>query len=276
VVHPAYYDARDVQWLKTFAGGLLTTCGTATAGSPSEDRGEEFGLHGAHSNTPAEQVNWDEEWVEDELLLTIRGRVRESRVFGPNLVTHRTIQTTLSGRSLSVKDRVENCGSETAPLMWIYHCNLGFPLLTDRSRIYCPSRQVDPRTEFAALHKGSWNLFEPPSQGIDERVYLHKMASDAGGEVRVLLVSDEMSRDFALEMAYNAETLPQFVEWKMTGEGHFVLGLEPANCGLSGRKAEREAGTLIQLQPGESREFGIKLRVLSGESEVTSAIERQG
>jgi hypothetical protein len=275
VVHPAYYDARNVQWLKTFAGGLLTTCGTANAGPPSEDRGEEFGLHGAHSNTPAEHVSWDEEWVDDELLLTIHGRMRESRVFGPNLVTLRTIQTTLSGRSLSVTDRVENRGSDAAPVMWIYHCNLGFPLLTDRSRIYCPSRQVEPRSEFAALHKESWSLFEPPTRGIEERVYLHEMVPDASGEVRVLLVSDETNRDFALEIAYKAESLPRFIEWKMSGERHFVLGLEPANCGLSGRKAEREAGTLVQLQPGESREFGLKMRVLAGETEVSSAIQQQ-
>src|SRR5579859_5475380 len=40
VVHPAYYSNRDLEWLKTFAGGLLSTCGLSTAGAPSIDNGE--------------------------------------------------------------------------------------------------------------------------------------------------------------------------------------------------------------------------------------------
>ena len=272
VVHPAYYDSRNLQWLKTFAGGLLTTCGLATAGHPCEDQGEQLGLHGAISNTPAEQVSWREEWKDDELLLTIEGKVRESRLFGPNLVMRRTIQTSLAGRFLRLSDRIENEGSEDVPLMLIYHCNFGFPLLTDRSRIYGPSRQVDGRTEFAALHKESWNLFEPPSPGIEERVYYHDMTPGRDGDVHVILVSDDTLRDFGVELTYSAAALPRFVEWKMTGSGNFVLGLEPANCRVDGRKAEREAGTLRILQPGEKEEFRIEFRVLDGEQEVSEAI----
>jgi hypothetical protein len=272
VVHPAYYDSRNVQWLKTFAGGMVTTCGSITAGPPSEDQGEECGLHGAVSNTPAEHVNWFEEWKGDELLLTVSGKVKESSVFGPNLVTHRTIQTSLDARSFCLSDRVENDGSVDAPLMRIYHCNFGFPLLTDRSRIYCPSRQVTGRTEFAAQQAKSWRNFEAPQRGIEERVYLHGMEADHNGDVRVVLVGDDTVRDFAVELTYKAATLPHFVEWKMTGEGHFVLGLEPANCGLAGRKAEREAGTLRFLRPREQEEFRIELRVLDGVSEIENSI----
>ena len=271
VVHPAYYDFRGPQWLKTFAGGMVTTCGSSTAGLPSEDQGEEFGLHGAISNTPAEQVNCFEEWKDDELLLTISGKVRESSVFGPNLVTHRTIQTSLAGRSFCLTDRVENQGSEAARLMRIYHCNFGFPLLTDSSRIHCPSRQVAGRNDFATRHVESWSVFEPPTRGIEERVYFHEMAPDQKGSVRVVLVSND-ARDFAVQMDYKAATLPRFVEWKMTGEGHFVLGLEPANCGLAGRKAERDAQTLHFLQPGQQEEFHVELSVLDGVHEVEKSI----
>ncbi len=271
VVHPAYYDFRGVQWLKTFAGGLVTTCGSSSAGLPSEDQGEEFGLHGAVSNTAAEHVNYFEEWQDDELLLTITGTVRESSVFGPNLVTHRTIQTSLSGRSISLTDRVENQGYDSAPLMKIYHCNFGFPLLTDTSRIYCPSRKAEGRNEFAARHLESWSVFESPCNGIAERVYFHDMAPNQHGNVRVVLVSDD-ARNFAVQMDYKSATLPRFVEWKMTGEGHFVLGLEPANCGLAGRKAERAAQTLHFLEPGQQEEFRLELRVLDGVEEVQNSI----
>ena len=73
-------------------------------------------------------------------------------------------------------------------------------------------------------------------------------------------------------MSYDSKTLPRFVQWKMTGTNHFVLGLEPANCWTLGRKAERDRGTLQFLSPGERREFRLELRVLNGADEVSNAI----
>ena len=45
----------------------------------------------------------------------------------------------------------------------------------------------------------------------------------------------------------------------------YVTGLEPANCQLAGRAAEREAGTLEMLEPGASRQAGVSIRVSLGE-----------
>jgi len=90
VVHPAYYSSRNTEWLKTFAGGLLCTCGLTTVGVPSEDNGESLGLHGSISNTPAENVRWSENWEEDDCLLTMSGKMRESSVHGHNLLLERT------------------------------------------------------------------------------------------------------------------------------------------------------------------------------------------
>ena len=272
VVHPAYYDPDKLEWLKTFAGGLVATCGLSTAGSPSEDQGQQLGQHGAISNTPAEQVNWWEEWKDDELLLTISGKVREAQVFGPNLVLHRNLQAALSGRFVRIHDTVENQASWQTPLMMLYHCNFGFPLLTDRSRLYAPAHKVEGRTSFATNRIENWDHFEPPTASIEERVYYHQMTPGLEGLVRVVLVSDDATRDFAVEMTYRADTLPQLIEWKMTGEGHFVLGIEPGNCKVDGRKREREAGTLRILEPGEKEEFQLELRVLDGAAEVAKAI----
>lgn len=274
VVHPAYYDCRDIQWLKTFPGGLLTTCGITTAGAPSEDEGESLGLHGAISNTPAEHVLWRQEWQEDELLLTIQGSVREGWTFGPNLVLNRTIQASLSGRSIKLHDVVCNEGFQDTPLMILYHLNFGFPLLTERSRIYSDSHTVEGRTEFASRSLADWSKFQAPTEGIAERVYYHSVPPDGQGNVTVVLVSDETTADFGIEITYSKSTLPEFVEWKMPGEGLYVLGLEPANCRVDGRKAERSAGRLQLLAPGKKREFGFRIRVLDGPAEVAAAISK--
>jgi hypothetical protein len=273
VVHPAYYDCRDTQWLKTFPGGLVGTCGSTTAGSPSEDQGEQLGLHGAIANIPAEHVHWSEDWKDDELLLTVSGKVREARVFGPNLVMNRTIRTSLAGRSIQLRDHFVNEGYAEVPLMQVYHLNFGFPLLTERSCIYAPSVKVTPRTEIASQFIDEWMRFEAPTVGVAERVYYHEMLPSKSGIVAVVLVGDDTTRDFGVVLKYDATTLPRFIQWKMPGVTHYALGLEPANCKVEGRDAERQAGTLHMLAPNASQEFALEIRVLDGQEEVAQAIE---
>ena len=59
-------------------------------------------------------------------------------------------------------------------------------------------------------------------------------------------------------------TLDRMWQWRMLGPGMYVTGLEPANCDLAGRAAEREAGTLQLLEPGERQTFGVSVRVSLG------------
>ena len=160
--------------------------------------------------------------------------------------------------------------------MVLYHFNFGFPLLTERSRIYAPSQALEPADDFAASSKESWNHFESPEMGARERVYFHRMRPDPVGKVTVILVGDADRPDFGVALNYDAQALPEFVQWKMTGANHFVLGLEPANCRTLGRKAERDRGTLQTLAPGERREFRLELSVLDGAEEVANAVRSCG
>jgi len=273
VVHPAFYDARDVQWLKTFPGGLVSTCGLRSAGSPGEDQGEALGLHGAIGNTPAENVAWQEEWQGEDCRLRVSGTVREARVHGENLLLRRSVETSLGTRVVRVQDSVENQGTQATPLMLLYHLNFGFPLLTDRSRLYARSAKVESRNEHSERSIDAWARFEAPVRNLAERVYYHDIKPDKEGKATVVLVSDDASRDFGVSLQYTRASLPSFIQWKMTSVNHYVLGLEPANCRAEGRKAERERGTLFVLEPGHRQEFFIELRVLDGSGEVAQAMQ---
>jgi hypothetical protein len=273
VVHPAFYDPRDIQWLKTFPGGLLSTCGLISVGSHSEDQGEQLGLHGAIGNTPAENVAWEENWTGDDCTLCVSGTVRETRVHGQNLVLRRSIETSLAARTISVRDSVENQGFQATPLMLLYHLNFGFPLLTDRSRFYAPSEKVEARNEHSRGTIQEWAQFGPPAQSLPERVYYHDMKANAAGTATVALLNDDGARDFGVAVQYSAASLPSFVQWKMTSVNHFVLGLEPANCRVEGRKAERERGTLVILEPGEKRDSFVEISILDGVQEVSEVLQ---
>jgi hypothetical protein len=48
----------------------------------------------------------------------------------------------------------------------------------------------------------------------------------------------------------------------MMGQGTYVVGLEPANCGVHGRAADRAEGTLRYLEPGEMQSLSVEIGVL--------------
>ena len=79
--------------------------------------------------------------------------------------------------------------------------------------------------------------------------------------VVVRLVNPEFNDGSGLEVSikYRRSEYPILVQWKMMGEGLYVVGLEPANCHVEGRCAERERGTLQILQPGEVRIYHLEI-----------------
>jgi len=261
-VHPARFEPEGLGWRRTFPGGLLTGCGLTSAGAPSIDGGESLGLHGRLSHTPACGVHTRRVWQGEECFFELEGTMRESTVFGANLTLRRSIGVALGGSRIVVTDRVCNEGFETTPLMMLYHINLGWPLLSPSARLHLQSRSVTPRDEDAAAGVDRCLSFDEPQVAWREQVFYHELAADPEGFARATLVNEKL--ELAFSVRYRTRELPRFTEWKMTGEGTYVVGLEPANCRVEGRQVERASGTLRLLAPGEEEEFLLDLEVLSG------------
>ena len=133
-VHPAFYEPDDLGWLRTFFGGLLTTCGLTYLGPPGVDDGQKLGLHGRYTTSPARQVCDCSRWDGDEYRMEISGVVEECALFGDKIRLTRTISTLLGGKSLKITDVAENFGYATSPFVILYHVNAGFPLLDESPR----------------------------------------------------------------------------------------------------------------------------------------------
>lgn len=103
--------------------------------------------------------------------------------------------------------------------------------------------------------------FQVPTQGFNEQVFQHAVEPDADGEIHVELKNPKLG--LGPRWTYSPEELPHLYEWKMMGQGTYVLGVEPANClGMHGRADARANGQLIFLEPGESREYHLELEVV--------------
>jgi hypothetical protein len=255
--HAAFYEAPGQGWLRGFYGGLMVTCGLTTAGWPSNDEGQELGLHGRAAYLPARNVHVDGEWQGDDYVMWVQGRVREAVPYGENVQLTRRVWARLGENRLFVDDVVENLAPEPTPHMIAYHVNPGFPILDEGSELLFSKRNVTPVLEGYAPGLPEHARFPAPTPGWTAEVYHHEVA---GPEALTALVNRRLG--LGLYVKQRADELPWMWQWKQTGPGLYVVGMEPANCQGSGRANERARGALQILQPGERREYHLEIGVL--------------
>ena len=276
VTHPAYYEPEGLGWLRGFYGGLLTSCGLSYIGAPDVDQGKELGLHGRISNIPASNVAMDGEWEGDDYVMWVQGKVQESAVFQENLVLTRKIWARLGENRFFIDDCVENLGYQKTEHMMLYHINGGFPVVDGGSKIIAPFLNTTPRTDEARQGLERFATFQEPTPGFQEQVFYHDVQADEYGYVYSALINKgfQQGEGFGFYLKYPKEQLPVLIEWKMNGEGNYVVGMEPGTNIVDGRSLERKEGRLIMMDPGESRLYNLEIGVLSGQEEIAAFEER--
>lgn len=265
-VNPVFYESRGSEWIRTFFGGMLTTCGLTTLGAPGRDGDEELGLHGRYSNTPASRVRDLSRWEGDNYLIEIQGIVEECSVFGPKLRLTRTITSAIGEKSLVVEDVVQNFGFTASPFTILYHINPGFPLLDEGTYLRLTSKEVDPYDKESENHLDSHLRFTAPQTGFLEQNFFHIMIGDEADFAHVGLINKKL--DLGLYLKIKSDTLPYVSEWKMLGEGDYVVGLEPCNTRCLNRQILRDRDLLPILKPQETRRMRVEIGVLSTEKEI--------
>jgi hypothetical protein len=261
VVNPAYGEQIGLNWLRTWPAGFLTTCGLSQVGSPGMDGYEELSQHGRAAGIAAHNVAWGGEWQGDDYIVWVQGTVTETAMFGLHLQLVRRVWTRLAEPRLWIEDRVENLGFTPAPHMFLQHINLGFPLVDASAHLDLPPHTSEPRDADARPGLQTYTRFQEPTPGYREQVFYHTLQPDSQGMAEVRLVNPAFNRGQGLGLAlrYLVAQYPILVEWKQMGEGAYVVGLEPANCHVEGRVAERQRGTLVTLAPGEGRDYRLEV-----------------
>ncbi len=247
-VSPKFYDNKGAGFLKSFTAGFFTTCGLTSVGGACVDDGEELPLHGTISHTPCESIS---HWIEDGKI-HIKAIIRDASIFSHRLILTREYICPIGENIIYMTDEISNIGASETPLEILYHCNMGYPLLSENARVTIPSTEVLGLTDIASAETDTCLIMEKPQSGYSERCFYHKMH----GDVSVSIFNDEISK--GLEISYNADELKYFTEWKLMGDGEYVLGLEPGNCLPQNRAIMREKGILEFLSPGEKRTYHLK------------------
>ena len=250
---PAAISPYENEFLNTFPGGLVYTCGLRSVGPANRDGDEWHPLHGRYHSLQAEQVSTE---IEDDWIL-VKGTIRETALFGHNLEVKRTIRIPAFGAAVTIEDQVTNQSPKDEEIMQIYHCNFGYPLLSEKAHLVLPEeRETVPRTEFAKTGLDRTCEFDPPVAGEEERVFFQKMQK----EFKARLENPELK--IQMEISWSGDTLPILSEWRSMASGDYVLGLEPTNCYIMGRHEERENGTLPVLKAFTTIQNTVKIQFM--------------
>jgi Domain of unknown function (DUF4432) len=276
---PWFAEHEGLGWLRKWGGGLLTTCGLDHALFMAEDTAEHyhyppkvtesFGLHGRVSNRPARLAGYGTRWDGDEAILWAEGEVVQASMFGENLALRRRIEARVGESRLHVHDEVENRGWNPTPHMYLYHVNVGFPVVDAGAELLVPTRGVTPRGDYDV---GNYRRLDPPEPAHTERVYEHDVIAEANGMVPVGIVNRK--RGIGAYEVFDARQLPFHFIWRMLGEGNYVVGIEPSTNRTAGRLDAREREELTILEPGEARVYDLELGVLSGSREIDAFDKR--
>ncbi len=280
---PWYFEQQtEFGWLRTALGGLNNTCGLTHIGNPETDSvahynfparpSERYGVHDRAALIPGQLVHYGQRWEGDDCLLEAEGTLTQAQAYGENLVLTRRYSARLGESRFGLHDEVLNAGYLPTAHMLLYHMNMGFPFVDEGAELVAPFAAT-PKVLFGNADPDrpeDYSRFIAPQKDWIQQTFQHTLLADAAGRVPVAIVNPRLgSGGQALYVIYNRHQLPNYIEWRMMGEGQYAVGIEPCTNGF-GRAEVRQAGELIMLSPGEKRVYDLEIGVLDGASEIAA------
>lgn len=251
---PNSVDAEDGVGFYRNLDGFIVTCGLDHFGAAGridathfihKHRKEVFNpLHGRISSQRATISGYGIEWEKDAPVIWAEGVVRQSSVFGENLVLRRRVEVEVFGGTIRINDIVENRGFRPTPHAILYHVNFGYPFLDETIRI-TGNLEPSQMEMFNSENKA------PRDNFID---YFNEIpvATDTS-EVVVELCNETIGGGIRTQLVFDRDSLPDFGIWRAFQSGVYALAFEPM------RRASRET----ELLPGERASYRLGLNLTS-------------
>ena len=233
------FTKREIPFLSRFEGGMLYTCGLDSIGGR-----EGYELHGTFHNTPAEIVRAEC----NEKGIIVEAIIRDTALFGKNLVMKRKIFATIGGDSVTMEDTLVNEGYKAEEYCLLYHINVGYPMLDEGAKIIADVEKCTPRTAWAKQNEATMYEMSASMPNQEEACYFLKLHKP-----EISLVNEKIGKKFTL--AYSGDTLPCFVEWKSMASGDYALGLEPCTTKLD------DAFAYGTIKEGAEIKFSVNISI---------------
>ena len=271
ITAPNPCTVAGVNWLHSFGGGFLSTCGLTHVGPPEKDENGERGLHDRIGNIPISLISISQpDFKSDNPVMSISGKaLQSSAVGGPHLELKRTIIALLGTSSFKIIDEITNAGNVPAPHMLLYHFNLGWPLIDDGTDIIWKGKWQSlggknndftfNENNFPALKKCRSTI--PEHMGIGESVGCVELEADADGMCECGISNSQLG--LKVLFRFPQKKLPYLTNWQHFGKNEYVTGVEPCTNPPIGQIAAQKNKTLNYIQPEETKVYEIEIKVIS-------------
>lgn len=223
--HSPYLCHTDAfRFENCFNAGFLYTCGPDNTGGARNHTV----THGTQNSTPASNISFYTGWEGDDYILRLSGTIKNTALFKQNLEVIRTIATKYGSDEFEISDTLINRGFHSEEYVYLYHFNIGYPMLQQGAFLDGDFLKTEPRDEEAAKGVDVYNLMEAPAPDYDEQVFFHTMKK---GDVGIELKNKILNKK--LRISFNSEKLPYALEWKSMRSGDYALGIEPATSTIT-------------------------------------------
>jgi hypothetical protein len=225
---PNSLDVEDgVGFYRNF-DGFIVTCGLDHIGGAKRSNADRYmhkhrkqvfnPLHGRISSQRASLSGYGIDWSKEIPIIWAEGIVRQSSVFGENLVLRRRIEIGVFVNAIRIDDVVENRGFRPTPHAILYHVNFGYPFLDESTQL---SGDVDQN--FVSAFNGEDK--RPRDDFVDyyQEVPIISDAPTASVEARNSLLGGTRVR-----LSFPRKAMPSFGIWRAFQSGVYALALEPA------------------------------------------------
>lgn len=243
----------SVPFEQRFSGGMLYTCGLINVG-PGDDAQPTHGrIHmQAAARRGVQQTN---------TAVILRGEMRESTLFGENLLLCRELTFPLDRAEVYIRDTITNQTPHPQPYMLLYHINLGYPFFSEHLRLQLPTdTQTYTQHAYTPQDTSAFSRFSAPITEAEEQDYNHRLPNQNG---LCSLSAENPMLGIGMRLSYTAEALPFLQQWVSLRAGDYVLGLEPTNNRVNGHTQAAAEGGLPVLPPFETVTTELKLSLYS-------------
>jgi len=261
IMPPQPFSNKGADWLRTFGGGLVTTCGLSHVGGDENDEYGSRGVHDLISNTPAEIISIIQpDPARGIYNMSMTGIIKQSKIFGPSLELKRTISATLGTPSFQIHDEIINKGNEAAPHMLLYHCNFGWPLADEGAQIFCNGEPPKICPTINDKHNG-------PGQDV---FFIDAKPNNNGDCICGI---ENKKIGIAAVLKFTKKQMPWLTNWQHWSRGEYVTGIEPGTHPPIGQSKARADGTLIFIAPGETKQYDLQIEILNNPEEIITVIQ---
>lgn len=283
------FNAEDgFSWARSFSG-LMNSCGLDHIHAPETDSAAHFNhpprpsitysLHSRLAYTPAKLTGYGVRTEGARSYLYATGEVRQSAVFGENFLLTRRIEVEVGTSRVIVNDSVRNLSFNVVPHAYLWHINVGWPLVDAGSRLVSP------------ITKTSWSLRDgegdekgpleqvAPRHPTTQQVFDHHVKLEADGTARAAMVNDRFehpagARGLALEVAYDGKAMPALFQWQFFESGNYVVGIEPCTTHAGSRADWRKRGELKMMEHDQEETYRLELTPFVGANTINGLEKR--